>query len=494
MLITDLEPTYREIFLSALVLLWFATGMAQLPGLEDWINTIGLISLSLILGWAGYRQLKLDIASLWTPLLWYRVATLSYFGIGSLVPIWTNYETKALIKAFYDFYPLETVKLNLLITVFHVVFLLTVKGVFYVIRDWKISAENSNPNALIHHSRLSMLVFGSTCMIIGSIVNYFVVFPQIVGWIRLPFFSTISNFSALAWVGYFMVTLWALRNGRRELVVLPIILAIGESAIGVFAMSKTAMLNPLIMLGIAFVYHRQSISRILLFCGITLPLILFLAPIITYARETNNALYSGSATVAEIPNIYASYFSNDRRQDQYSEVQLGWARLSYVNAGTFIISQYDHGLPGTSYRYWSIVWIPRVIYNNKPIITDVSRELSYAASGNYDTSSSAGLAAEAYWNGGWIAVGGIAIFVGLLFTLCSIYSFVVIHRQAWHLFFIVLIGMRMALRVDGAFVADILGPIALMVLAHVSLELINRFLPQGMARWGRPIQQNIGLH
>jgi hypothetical protein len=39
----------------------------------------------------------------------------------------------------------------------------------------------------------------------------------------------------------------------------------------------------------------------------------------------------------------------------------------------------------------------------------------------------------------------------------------------------------MAIRVDGAFVSDILGPIALVVLAHIALELMNRFLPRALA-------------
>ena len=127
------------------------------------------------------------------------------------------------------------------------------------------------------------------------------------------------------------------------------------------------------------------------------------------------------------------------------------------------------------------LWIPRIIYPEKPIITDVGRELSYAANGNDNSSSSAGLAAEAYWNGGWLYTISVAIFLALVFGLWTIYSYEVIQRKAWHLFFVVLIGMRMAIRVDGAFVSDIIGPIALVVLAHITLELMNRFLPQALA-------------
>jgi hypothetical protein len=107
--------------------------------------------------------------------------------------------------------------------------------------------------------------------------------------------------------------------------------------------------------------------------------------------------------------------------------------------------------------------------------------LTYAGNGNYDSSTSAGLAAEAYWNGGWPAAIGLSVFIAFIFGFWSIYSYEVIRRQAWHLFFVVLIGMRMAVRADGAFVSDILGPLPLAILAHIALELMNRFLPRALS-------------
>ncbi len=484
-LIDDLEPTYREIFLSALVVLWFMMGMAVLPGSEDLINTIGLVAFSIVLGWAGYRQMRLNVASLWTPLLWYRVAMLSYFGIGSLVPIWSNDDTRELMQGFYDFFGYEIVKLNAVVTVFNLIFLITAKLLFVAIKERALDRTFSSKR-FIHQSNFSMIVFGSVCLFIGSMVNYLIIFPQVVGWIDLSFFSTVSNLALLSWLGYFMVIFWGLENKRREFVIVPIVLALGECVIGFFAMSKSVMLMPLVMVSIAFIYHRRSLLRIAVFAASFVSVFMLLSPIITHVREMNARYYNGNVSVADVPKLYASYFTNGHEDDQFAEVETGWMRLSFVNAGTFAINQYDHGAPGRSYRYWSIVWIPRIIYPNKPIITDVARELSYMANGNYNSSSSAGLAAEAYWNGGWLGTITIGILIALVFSLWSMYSIAVIERKAWHLFFVVLVGMRMSIRVDGAFVSDILGPIALVVLAHIALELMNRFLPDALAGTFRP--------
>jgi len=479
-MIADLEPTYRELLFSALVALWFAIGTGAPAGSEDWINTIGLTGFSVMLAWAAYRQIKLNVASLWTPLFWYRVALLSYYGIGSLVPIWTNADTQELMKGFYSYFSYEIVKLNLVIAVFNFVFICGVKVLFIAISNKSLGKVFSK-RRFISPSNFGMIVFGSMCLIVGSSVNYLIIFPQIVGWINLNFFSTIANLSVLSWLGYFMVILWGLENKRRELVIWPIALALGECVIGFFAMSKSVMLMPLVMISIAFIYHRRSLLRILIFSGSFVSLFMFLSPIITHVRDMNGRYYDGAAKAQDIPGLYLSYFTTGLESDQYAEVETGWMRLSFVNAGTFVINQYDHGMPGNSYRYWKIVWIPRIIYPDKPIITDVGRELSYAANGNYNSSSSAGLAAEAYWNGGWLLSISIAIFLAIIFGLWTIYSYEVIQRKAWHLFFIVLIGMRMALRVDGAFVSDIERPIALVILAHIALELLNRFLPQALA-------------
>lgn len=478
-MIDDLEPTYRELLFSALVVLWFSIGMFALPGSEDWVNTIGLIAFTIVLGWSAYHQMKRNVASLWTPLLWYRVSMLSYFGIGSMVPTWVNSETLDLIKGFYNFFGYEVIKLDAVVTTFNLCFIFTVKMIFVSIRRPAFSVLRNNK--IISPSNFNMIAFGSTCLAIGCSINYLIILPQIAGWINLKYFSSIANFSMLSWLGYFMVVYWALENRNWKFLIAPIMLSLGECGIGFLAMSKSVMLMPLVMITMGFIYHRPNIFRIASFGVFFATIFMVLSPAVAYVRNINGEYYNGYARADEVPGMFASYFTKGAEDDVYSDVDVGWARLSFVNAGTFVINQYDHGTPGRSYRYWSIVWIPRIIYRDKPIITDVSRELSFAANGNYNSSSSAGLAAEAYWNGGWLATISIAIFIAIVFGTWSIYSYEVIQRKAWHLFFGVLLGMRMAIRVDGVFVSDILGPLPLAVLAHIALELMNRFLPQAMA-------------
>lgn len=489
----DLEPTWREIFLSGLAVIWFAAATGSSSEYDDTASTIGLVYFSLVLGWAGYRQMARNVSALWTPLLWYRVAMLTYFGVGSLVPIWSNAATRTMMEGFYEFYSWEILKLNLLVSIFHVTFLCTSKILFTMVRNREMRVEqlkkvktlDLGKRPLINRSAVNMIAFGVLCLAVGSFVNFFIVFPVTVGWFTVPLYSTFYNLVILSWIGYFMVTLWSLQTGKRLVLIFVILVALGETMIGFFAMSKSVIMMPMVMVGIGFVYHKRSLTRIAVFGTAMISTFLILSPMMGYVRNVNGAYYANYTPPEELPKVYASYFdssSNNGMEDRSGDIQEGWLRLSYVNAGTFAISQYDNRLPGNSYRYWAIVWIPRAIYPNKPFITDVSREFSYLANGNFNSSSSPGLPAEGYWNGGWLGVIGIACLLSIIMSLWSIYSFIVIERQAWHLFFIVLLGMRMSIRMDGALVSDVIGPIGIAFLAHLVLELLNRFLPQSVVK------------
>ena len=74
--------------------------------------------------------------------------------------------------------------------------------------------------------------------------------------------------------------------------------------------------------------------------------------------------------------------------------------------------------------------------------------------------------------------------MGLIMTVWSAYSIRVLRSEAWHLFFVVLLGMRVATRIDGLIVADVVGPIGFAVIGHIALQFINRLLIERKTRTG----------
>src|SRR6185437_16813150 len=81
--------------------------------------------------------------------------------------------------------------------------------------------------------------------------------------------------------------------------------------------------------------------------------------------------------------------------------QSGLSRLSYVNIDAFVVDRYDSGVPGDTFHNAGAVVIPRVLWPNKPIITQLGSDLNLRVFGQEGSSLGIGHFAEAYWNFGW---------------------------------------------------------------------------------------------
>jgi hypothetical protein len=473
-----LDPRWSEAFWMAGLLGLYIFGQSYGGLVLDAINIIGPILFSLALILACYQLIISSSFTLWVPLLWYRVSMLTYFGVGSAIPAFVNDETRDLMFNFYYYYPKDLNKLSLIICLFHLFVVIISKASFAMIVGSERGATQDQPGwQFINQSNFSMVVFGSIFLVTGMTVNLFMVLPASLGFYTVPGYGSLANLSLGSLLGYFLLTLWSLQNRSNWLYVI-IFLSLIESLIGLLLMTKFITLFPTVMIGLGFIFHKTSRFRLIIFAVTMVFIFTTLAPIVGYARNTLQRFYAGTATVSETVDIYRSYFDHQNASTDYAEVQDGWMRLSYTNAGTFAINQYDVGLPGDSYRYLPIVLIPRIIYPSKPNITDVSKEFTFAVNGNINSSTNPGIPAESYWNLGWWGPMLVGSFLGIILTYWSIYSFVAFSRDAWHLFFVVLFGMRTASRMDGALVADIVGPLGIAILAHLLLEFLNRFLPR----------------
>jgi len=476
-LILALLPSWTEIVIAvlAVVIYGLAAAYEELLGLANYAVPVVLSAAAACGVWIMMQR---SINTIWTMLFWFRVALISFFGVGSLVPLVINESTLDLVQSFFLFFPQDVLKYNAVIAIFYLLVLLMCRvtigtAITYSSRRAGLAAR---PHA-IGLSNFSLKTIGIVFLAVGISINYLLIYPNVLGMIDSPPIGIVAQASQASLIGYFMITYWSLVNKSRWIYVVFVLAAI-ESFMGLIQLTKFATLFPWVMIGIGFIYYKASLYRIGVILVVLVPAYFMLAPMIAYGR---NVLYSPGGSgggLTETVSALMSYDSEAAKYERYGDVQNGWARLSYVNAGTFAIDQYDKGLPGNSLRHIFVVLIPRLIYPNKPIITDVSRDFTFLANGNWNSSSSPGIPAEAYWTAGWIGVGIFSLLFSLVMTGWSIYSLFALQRQAWHLFFVVLLGMRVGTRLDGMLVADIIGPVGIAIVAHVILQLMNRFLPR----------------
>jgi hypothetical protein len=163
----------------------------------------------------------------------------------------------------------------------------------------------------------------------------------------------------------------------------------------------------------------------------------------------------------------------------------GMTRLSYTNQATFAVHEYDSLRPGASFVNVLAVFVPRALWPDKPIITQMANEFNASATGNLNSASSPGLFAEAYWNFGWPGVVLVMPALGIILAAFSRYALWVIRSGSWFYFPVLLLALRMGFRTDGYFVADIVGATVLAVALHLLLMPLDHAFVSGGRRRGR---------
>lgn len=475
--ILGMKPKLAEIVPIAMLLLLYGIALADGYAMVGLANVIGPAFFAMIVGWAAFRMTQENIHAIWTPLFWYRVAATTFLGIGTALTSFYNNATQDLITSFYAFSPLDLLKFNVVNTLFHFVIL----SVSYIICEISSPRDQSKRSILrsIEPCNIPLKPIGFAFLLLGVLTNYLILYPVALGIISWRIPNAVSQVGQAAYVGYFLITYWGLVNGERRWVALMIVLAGIDSIIGIFQLTKYAVIFPALMVPIGFIYHKPSTRRILLSLLFIVPYYYYTSNIVYEAREVVERRGAGNSALFADTMAAMKEIAQRREPDTDSpDYQLSWARLNYVNAGTLAINLHDRNLPGDTLRDVFIVWIPRFIYPDKPNITDIARDFTYLANGNYDSSTSPSMPSEGYWDYGWFGVVMFSVIFGTVLTIWSFYSTLVFERRAWHLLLVALLGMRVGVRIDGMLVPDVIGPLSAVLAIHIACQLANRFLPR----------------
>lgn len=440
-------------------------------------NTGVPLLLIAALGWGCLRMAIQQVETILTPTFVMRVAILFYGAIGSLIPIYSNDETKSFIESFFAFSNDELLKYNIVVTLFSIVFSFSA-DIFRMLSSQLLTKFSISGDSFgIDKSNLSLGVVAFTFLGLGAFSKYFVILPFQFGLLRGTFPLFLAQIALLENIGIFLGLIWAFRN-KRFFVPILVGYAIFVSVVGVLTFSKSDVIFPIIMIAAAYVYVQPNLARVALALAAILFSFNFVQPIANHGRAWLNrccASIDAPAGFGERVDIIANYFNgNEIRPDD--NINYAFVRFSYANVGTYVVSARDSGWEGDSLKYLAAVFVPRILWPEKPVLTDIARDLNVAITGNPNSAVAPGFAAEGYWDGGWLGVALMALASGLICYLWSLYSLEVQRVGGWHLFVIVLLGIRVGSRFDGFFVTDLIGPTVYAMVGHIAIMLLNRAL------------------
>ncbi len=444
------------------------------------LNLSGPFWLTAVLALGALRMVLLDASAIWTALFWFRISTGVYFGAGALVPLLASAETRQYLEAYFLFSGEQIAEVNLIVAAGCVLVLVTANVFQAIIGDGRPKLQSGRRYAQTGASGNETLAAGLLFLFLGSTIKYLFVVPYAFGLIDYTLPGAISALSNFDYAAVFFLTVWSRERARGAF---PIVAAyvLFDMMIGVLMLAKTEVMTVLMVFLLAFLRRRMTVRRLGIVAAVVVFCFMALVPIVDQGRAELASRIQGG-TLSDRLEILSDVIGGRTSYRRATDVQEAAVRISYVNQATFAVSQYDMGNPGNSFSTVLAVFIPRFLWPDKPIVTDIGVQFNFAATGGATSASSPGLFAEAYWNFGWPGVVLLMIPLGIILAVLSRYALNIVHRELWLYFPAILLAMRIGFRTDGYFVADVVGGTVILVSLHLVLSLLDRFV-LGMLRY-----------
>lgn len=355
-------------------------------------------------------------------------------------------------------------------------------------------------------------------------LRFFLCFCFLIAVLKLIFFPDVGNLvlrSLLAKVYFFFPAIFLLsgivmRQMRWVDRLLFALIFILQLANGALLCNKYEVLMPIIALMIGMWASSKSYKWILGMLAVPVMVFWFANPLVSLARShhdynaTENSLHDrvwilwdvfNSTYFAPKPTLGPAGGSYDNtaptevssldraathtssnvapRMALYEKVRAVGVRFDVASIEGFLIKEYDEGRPGKSLEdFWS-VFIPRVFWPEKPIVTRFGNELNYLYYKQTFSAIAPTYSAEAYWNYGWIGVFLVSIYLGIVFGIFTQISLNAARGADVAYLFVAYPLLVSAAFVESWITATYIGGIAIIILYYIAIKAALSLIARG---------------
>jgi hypothetical protein len=460
-----------------LIFLLFMVLLAQLDGGSGSALMAALVvgpGIALTLMSKAIVLLRSDSRFVFFPMIWFRLAASTYCGLGIVIPIIVNQRTDAYIRGLYNFTPAEHLQvMNIYLLGLILLLLYTRFWSWFLQRTkmFKLSTERVN----LSTPSLKLII---TLLVAGAILRYGAVLPVALG-LSPGITGFLIHVSRLFYVGLLLISFRG-RKGPGSLGVVAFLILCFDIFVSSATFSKAEVLMGVIFYQLGRLFYRSSVTELVRTALMVGVVYLVFQPAVHDGREQIRQQYGPNAEIGIVERwgILADYVLDtevrtERASDQ-NDAQLGLLRLSYVNADAFVIHQADQGLYNNTLQYALAALVPRVLWPDKPEIWRQGVELSYLIFRSMTSSTGITVFGEMYWLGGWASLVLVTLLPAFILCLYSHISWSVVSQGRWLLLPLALIGINIAIRVDGFIVLDFIGPAATGLAMYPILALFER--------------------
>jgi hypothetical protein len=418
--------------------------------------------------------------ALWSPVPWFLFAYGLFYGFGPLSYTLASEETVVYMDDLYPVGDHALLQTN---------FLNAIGLVAVAVGVWMFGA--ANPVVVATHrapARRTSKLFALAFLIVGIPVKYLVLIPYNLG--MYDFFvpallKDLGNLTLAALT--ILVALRTILSGTWR--VLLCVLIVSEVVSAVATLSKLMMLSVLMALMLGEYLRTRNIWWFFI-TGMSVLLLyaLVLTPLVTVLRTTVNPRGIQDTTQAREATEAAGAI-RETYADLKPNVQGWWSRLTYTNVQAFAMERYQAGLPGDSFGLIAWAPVPRVLYPDKPEMTPGYHFTAEVFGQRLETSTGLGIFGEAYWNGGWLFVCLVGLYVGIVFALVGNWSTRTVADGKWYfapaLLNAVMIGLGVTDWMAATYVGGVLYLLLTIVVISVLANVIGRKEGRQLAKSGR---------
>jgi hypothetical protein len=240
------------------------------------------------------------------------------------------------------------------------------------------------------------------------------------------------------------------------------------------SLSKLNMIKFVLSLLLGFCVWRPR-PRLLLgaVIGLAIAYVSILSPLVSLGRTLVDT--RGLQNLQSARGFLEWYFAGGREEagQEHPGVQAWWTRLAYAPAQAFAMDAYDRAEPGDSILLAAWTIVPRWAYPSKPMLS-VGREFTRVIRGTDSESHTApGLAAEGYWNFGWVGTIGVGLCAGFFLGGMGAMSVRWMRRGQLVLLPVVWMGIGAGLQPDSWFAATYVGSATTALFLYCGLRLLS---------------------
>ena len=469
--------------LAASIALYLAGGY----GAVAWVAPPALL---IVLGVANWTMIRADPAALWTPLFAFRLSALVFLGFGGILSENISLEAQATYLSELTYTSQEAAK----------VFVIWLTGVVMTLSGcfvWQRLADARQNAAARSYQDVRRVgsdraegtfQLGALFALVGLGFAYLVRIPIELGIFPI---STVPGaistmFDAALAVGVFLLSVWALKRGGLALALIPAVV-LPASFVGLLLLTKQGVLLPMIFFGLAYLFTKITAARVAVIATLLIAAFSILQPLVSYARNATpeGAVMDPGARLS----VMAEYLGSGDQSSGSAETD--FLRFGHTHVAAFVIDQHDSGMPSEELRNSLFALVPRIVWPDKPSVTQGAADLYFLVTGREGSALAATTLADLYWNAGWIGVLLISPIWGILMAIATAKSVVIVRQRDWFLMPFVLLVFMIGLSQESAFTVSVFVPSAIAFIALQLLQFGRKMLPtsSGGARTARALPQ-----